>query len=391
MTPAIDPPRVALLSANAADANPYVALLRAGLAGAGVEATLIDDPGEDGLPEAARRADIVHLHWLELWGRPPYRSLQQLTRWGVPGRGVRRWLEPALNSPTRGEAWREQFLDRFFAALADYKTGGGRLVYTLHNWEQHEGEGGATEHAALDRLLQLADAVHVHAHYVVPELRTRLPAKAAPVIRVIPHGNYIGAYPNTLDRDEARRRLAITDDSLACLFIGLIRPYKGLEELLPAFAQIADPRALLLIAGQSRPQDYAGHLAMIYADGRVRWHPQFVPHDEIQVWMNAADVVTLPYRRITTSGAAMLAWSFGKPVIAPALPAFVELMDKAPFLGSLYDPNNPTALTATLQSAGSRDWSTCQPDILDWTAQFNWPRIGHEMAALYDQVLRVDP
>ncbi|MCB9155053.1 MAG: glycosyltransferase [Caldilineae bacterium] len=390
MTSRISTSRVALLSANPADANPYVALLRAGLASAGIEATLLDNPEADGLPEAARRADIVHLHWLELWGRPPYHSLQHLNRWGLPGRGVRRWLEPALNSPGRFETWRARFLDRFFAALAQYKADGGRLVYTLHNWGQHEGEHERTEQAALDRFLGLVDAVHVHAEYIVPELQARLPKAASPVIRVIPHGNYIGVYPNTISRSEARRDLGITNDSFACLFFGLIRPYKGLEELLPAFAQLADPHALLLIAGQSRPRDYAGQLAAIFADGRVRWHPQFVPANDIQVWMNGADVVVLPYRRITTSGAAMLAWSFGKPVLAPRLPAFVELMDKAPFLGELYDPADPAALTMTLQNIRRRDWSACRPDILRWAAQFNWQRIGREMASLYDQALRGD-
>ena len=387
MTPPAGPLSVALLSANPVDANPYIALLRTGLTDAGVAATIVDDPGPDGLPEPARRADIVHLHWLELWGRPPYRSLQHLARWGVAGRGARRWLEPALNSPSRSAARRAQFLDRFFAALADYKARGGRLVYTLHNWGQHEGEGEQVEAAALDRLLQQADAVHVHADYIVPQLQARLPAGASTVVTVIPHGNYIGAYPNTADRSEARQRLALPDDASVYLFFGLIRPYKGLEELLPAFVQVADPQARLLIAGQSRPRDYAGQLAGTSSDTRIHWHPQFVLDDDIQLWMNAADIVVLPYRRITTSGAAMLAWSFGKPVIAPALPAFVEPMDRAPFLGVLYDPGDPTALVAALQKAQGGDWQIFQPDILTWAAQFNWQRIGQRFAKLYGEVI----
>ena len=379
-------PRVAQLSANPADANPYVALLAAGLAGAGIETTIVDDPGTDGLPQTAQHADIIHLHWLELWGRPPYHSLQHLARWRAPGRGLRRWLEPALNNPARVETRRERFLDRFFVALVDYQAGGGKLVYTLHNWGQHEGEGDRVEQAALDRLLQLADAVQVHAEYIVPELQARLPSSASPVVSVIPHGNYIGAYSNTVDRHEARRRLEVPNDAFAILFFGLIRPYKGLEELLPAFAQVADPDARLLIAGQSRPRDYAGQLASNAGDSRVRWHPQFVPPADVQVWMNAADVVALPYRRITTSGAAMLAWSFGKPVIAPSLPAFVELMDKAPFLGVLYDPTDPTALRDALQQARNIDSEARHDQIIDWANQFNWQAIGQRFAGLYEQV-----
>ncbi len=383
-------PRVALLAALPADANPYIALLRAGLADAGVEATIVDDPGTDGLPAAARRADIVHLHWLELWGRPSYHSLRRLTGWGAAGRGLRRWLEPALNSRFRNEARRERFLASFFNALADYQAGGGKLVYTLHNWGQHEGEGDRVEQAALNRLLQRVDAVHVHAEYIVPQLQARLPRGRSPVVSVIPHGNYIGAYPNTVDRSAARRRLEIPADTFAPLFFGLIRPYKGLEELLPAFAGLIDARARLLIAGQSRPRDYAGQLASQSSDRRVRWHPQFVPSADVQLWMNAADVVVLPYRRITTSGAALLAWSFGKPVIAPALPAFVESMDKAPFLGVLYDPSAPGALHDALLEARRRDLQSQHDQIITWAEQFNWQSIGQRFASFYYQLFHGD-
>ena len=394
---------VAMLSAAARAANPYVDLLCFGLNEAGVPVIQVAEPGEDGLPAAARAADLLHLHWLELWGRPPYSSLAGLVRWGTPGRGLRRWLEPALNSDRAFAYRRQRFLGRFFAALEDYKARGGRLVYTVHNLSQHEGEGGAVEVAAMQRLLALADGVHVHAGYMAGEVRRQL-ARSGPVgpalpIAVIPHGHYLDAYPNNISRDDARRALrlslavnhsplTVATPSCALLFLGLLRPYKGLEELLPAFRSLPDPDVALLIAGRPRPSDYAARLASQAAsDPRVRWHPHFVPDAEVQLWMNAADAVVLPYRQITTSGAAMLAWSFGKPVIAPALPAFVEPMAAAPFLGLLYDPRAPDGLASALRQAADIDWSARRQSILTWVRQFDWPGIGQQMATFYQQVL----
>ncbi len=391
---------VAMLSAAAREANPYIDLLCRGLAEAGVAVTLVSKPGDDGLPAAAHSADLLHLHWLELWGRPPYTSLARLGRWGLPGRSLRRWLEPALNSHPVFVRRRQRFLNRFFIALEQYKARGGRLVYTVHNLGQHEGEGGSVEAGAVQRLLALADGVHVHAEYMAEEVQKLRSGTVGdrsqqwnPPIAVIPHGHYIDAYPNTVARADARRALRLpatltTDYSLTLLFLGLLRPYKGLEELLPAFRSLPDPNVSLLIAGRPRPSDYAARLAAQASDDpRVRWHPHFVPDAEVQLWMNAADVVVLPYRQITTSGAAMLAWSFGKPVIAPALPAFAGPMADAPILGLLYDPATSDGLANALRQAAAIDWQARREPILAWAAQFNWAGIGQQFAALYHKVL----
>lgn len=378
----------ALLSANPAQANPYISLLMGGLQEAGIDVSLYADPGVDGVPVGAATAELLHLHWLELWGRPDYVSLGGWRAPGVLGRGLRRWVEPAVNCEPLFERRRRRFLERFFARLAKYKASGGKVVYTVHNLGQHEDEASRVEEAGLQRLLELADAVHLHAHYLLPVLETRLkPGRQVRVV-TIPHGNYVTWYPNQVSRQDARSRLEAGGKSIIYLFLGLIRPFKGLEELLPAFRQLADPQAMLWVAGQSRPPGYHYQIAgLAAADSRVRWHPQFVPDDQIQLWMNAADVVVLPYRRTTTSGAAMLAFSFGKPVIAPALPAFRELMADKPFLGELYDPAEPDGLRLALERARTVDWPSHRPSILAWVQQFDWPTIGRRFADVYGQVL----
>lgn len=387
--------RVGLLSGNPPAANPYIRLLQQGLAAAGVQVELLTDPGPDGLPDAAWQADLLHLHWLELWGRPGYLSLAELSRLGKPGRGLRRLLVPLLNSSPAFSWRRSRFLNRFLDRLTAYRQAGGRLVYTVHNLAQHEGEAAAVEKAGLRRLLALADAVHVHSQFMADELQAwsgRDQGEGLNLtglrLAVIPHGHYIDAYPNQVGRNEARRRLEVPADSFAYLFLGLVRPYKGVEELLPAFRCLENPHALLLVAGQSRPPDYAERLAALAAaDPRIRWHPRFVPDDEVQLWMNAADVVVLPYRRVSTSGAALLAFSFGKPIVAPTLPAFAELLADNPALGLLYDPTVPDGLLDALRQAQSIDWLAHQPAILSWVRQFDWQEIGRQFAALYQEVL----
>ena len=139
-------------------------------------------------------------------------------------------------------------------------------------------------------------------------------------------------------RAEARTRLALARRAGAAVpgrgarLQGHRRPGGGVP-------RAAGPGARLLIAGRPRGGASTTRLAAAAAaDRRIRLPLRFVPDDELQVWLRAADVVVLPFRDILTSGSAILALSFGRPVVAPALGCLPETV---PTAGVLYDPDAP--------------------------------------------------
>ena len=77
-------------------------------------------------------------------------------------------------------------------------------------------------------------------------------------------------------------------------------------------------------------------------------HIKFIPDEEVQVFFHAADVVILPYRAVLTSGSAILAISFGKPVVAPALGLITDLIRDGED-GLLYDPDEPGGLLRAMR------------------------------------------
>ncbi len=95
--------------------------------------------------------------------------------------------------------------------------------------------------------------------------------------------------------------------------------------------------------------------------------------------LNTLDICVFPYKDITTSSAAVLALSFGRPVIAPAITSFPELVTAE--TGILYEPSQPDALLAALQQARQRSWS--EAEILDYVHQFDWDKLGPHLVALY--------
>jgi len=280
------------------------------------------------------------------------------------------------------ELRRRRQLSRLFAQLERYRAQGGKIVYTVHNLEPHE-EVGRIDAWGMSRMMALADGIHVHDRSTADAL-AKMTGRTTGVC-VIPHGHYIGSYPCTVDREEARRTLGLPSESFVYLNLGLMRPYKGLEELLLAFAANPDPALRLMIAGKPADPAYAERLRRLALDDpRVQLHPRFIAPEEVQFFMNAADACVLPYRQITTSGAAILAFSFGLPVIAPAIGAFPHLV--APGRGILYRPEDPDGLPAALTRAKTTSWGDRRSEIRDWVAQFDWTTIGAEMVDLYSSL-----
>ena len=170
-----------------------------------------------------------------------------------------------------------------------------------------------------------------------------LAAGARRKVAVIPHGHYRGAYPDTMSRAEARQRLGLPPDARVVAFVGWVRAYKGVAELVEAFSGVDAPAARLVIAGQAVDDAYAERIARLAAaDPRVRLDLGFVPDDELQVYLRAADVVATPFLEILTSGSVLLAMSFGRAVIAPRRGCVAETLDDAG--GLLYDPDDPAGL-----------------------------------------------
>ena len=141
---------------------------------------------------------------------------------------------------------------------------------------------------------------------------------------VVPHGTYRGVYQNVASRQEARRCLGLAPDAKVILNLGILRSHKKLEDLIDLGRQRPDLN--VLIAGYLRDAAYGPKLcALAQGLSNVQLRLEFVGNDELQHYLNAADLFVLPYDQISNSGSSVLALSFGLPVLAPDLPCFRAL------------------------------------------------------------------
>lgn len=189
----------------------------------------------------------------------------------------------------------------------------------------------------------------------------RLPEST--VQAVIPHIHYLDTYANTVTHEEARNHLGIPDGKKVILFLGALRPYKGLVSLIKSFAHVSTENDCLVIAGMAKDEAFAAELNAMNLNpssvgkGEVKIFNRFIPDDELQYFYQACDAVAIPYDDMPINpGSLILAMGFGKCIIAPLKGAIPELVCADALFG--YDEQETGALAAALFSfLSSTGWA----------------------------------
>ncbi len=291
------------------------------------------------------------------------------------------WLHPYMLRPSRtGTICRSI---QFLIELALLRFSGKRLVWTLHNIRNHAGQHVGLEHWFLRRATRFFDQVVCHSHWSAGEAQEILridPKK----IKVIPHGNYIGAYPSGTSKKAARQKLGIAMESRVFVCVGRIAAYKGLGDLVEAFCKIALDSEMLIIAGRAIDDAQVSELLQICkGDQRVRIDEGFVPDEELQTYFAAADIAVFPFRSITNSGSVILAMSFGKACIAADLGGLAELLDDQ---DQLFDSKSPQGLMDSIVRHRDLDADKIGARNLERASQWGWEKLAKETIEAYSNV-----
>jgi glycosyltransferase involved in cell wall biosynthesis len=259
---------------------------------------------------------------------------------------------------------------RFIVLLLLTRLCGIRLLWTAHNLYPHDRNRIALlDWLARKIVVSLSSRVFVHGESAALVVKREFPGTRKK-LTIIPHGNWIGFYPDGCSRMAARTRLKLSPDRYVFLTLGLCKPYKNLEYLIKCFQDGPFDDAILWIVGLFQQPEYrAAVMAQIERQPeRIRYEGRHVPDDELQYYFSACDAVVLPYAEVLTSGNAMLAMSFGRPVIAPRLGHLQDVINGA--CGMLYDPSVPEGLSGAMQRVRQRRFDDSV--IRQHVGRFQW-------------------
>jgi beta-1,4-mannosyltransferase len=277
------------------------------------------------------------------------------------------WPENSLRHPRRlARAVKTAVFALFLARIRLQRKA---VVRTVHNVQPHE-SGTRAERRLLAWLDDLTTL------WIILNETTPTPDPARTVL--VPHGHYRDWYTPSPSARPVPGRL---------LTFGMIRRYKGTEELVTAFRAVSPDAALSLhVVGAPGDAATAAHLvARADGDPRIHLDLRFVAEQELADELGEAELVILPYRAMHNSGAALLALSLDRPVIVPSSDATELLVEEfgSEWVTTYSGELDTAALVALVDRARDAHRGAAPVDL----SQREWPALAALLVDAYERAV----
>lgn len=294
-------------------------------------------------------------------------------------RSTGRWIAARRPDLVLVEWWVPFWAPPLATLAATVRRAGVPLVMDCQNVLPHERH--PFDQALTALTLRQADACLVYASAHRRELESVVPGM--PWAQV-PFPAYTALAAQPIGPAAARRLLGLPDGPTA-LFIGFVRPYKGLSVLIEALARAVQHVPLRLVVAGEFWQDRSAYERQIAALGltpQITMVDRYLPDEELARYLEAADLVVLPYLEPVQSGVLAVAQAFRRPVIASRVGGLQEGIAEGR-TGLLVPVGDPTALADALVRFVREDLATAMaPHLAATTPAASWDTLIRALADL---------
>lgn len=266
------------------------------------------------------------------------------------------------------------------------------VLFDLHVVKQKE--ASSLDNSFVQFGLKHAKNFIAHSYQTADELKKLFPATdfqvnetgernaAKKTIIKLYHPIYDMFQPDkNFDKEKVKQEMGLKQHVF--LFFGFIRKYKGLHNVLPAFAELCKRRndVSLVVAGESfwqtldknklstrikstlfgtakklflknsdNEQDY-NPLALIEQLGiqqHVKVFNEFIPNEDVHKYFQVSDCIVNYYLTATPSGVESIAYNFHMPILATKVGHFPETVIPG-YNGYLAEPENIQSMADTME------------------------------------------
>ncbi len=263
------------------------------------------------------------------------------------------------------------------------KVLGYKIVWTIHNIHSHEYD--QKDILKSRWFYNNVDYKFIHYKSNIDILKKTLEVDEKN-LKVIYLPSFEEVYPNDISKADARKKLGIPLDKKIALCFGQIRTYKGVDIFQEA-VELLDDEYYGLIVGEIRNKELFKQIKIASAgNSNIMIVPRRVSDEEVQIYLNACDVVVAPYRDITTSGVASLAYAFSRPFISTNKGCIPEVIEDEK-TGLILNDNTPESVANAIKKIFTMDYQKMGNDACAFSKQFNWQGLKDNTIEVYKKVL----
>lgn len=215
-----------------------------------------------------------------------------------------------------------------------------KIVWNLHNLHRHDKKFQKLEQWHFRRLARRVDVIRVFNKSSISQAQSYLNLKNANKIFYAAHGHYKDVINKEIKVD-IRKKFSIDKNAGVLLFVGSIRPGKGLLKFIQTFREIKTD-CHLIVAGEPLSEFYEEKIKIL-SKSKLNIHLdlEYIEDDLLSSYIDAANYIVLPYEYILNSGTLLLALSFGKPILGNKIKLFEEIASDPPnILENLHDKHS---------------------------------------------------
>jgi len=257
----------------------------------------------------------------------------------------------------------------YIARLLKNKIGANKLISICHNIEPHE--KNIVDKSLTKFYLKSFKKFMLMSSFVEKQLKL-YKNDFNSLVRFLPIDK---EYKTNLKKDTIKLEMGYDSSQKLILFFGLIRPYKGLDNLLYAVKNtLLDNNIKLIIAGEAYESldRYKSIINKYDINNKVVWVNDFLSNNMIEKLMIISDLLVLPYKTASQSGVLSQAWQYNLPSIVTNVGGLPEYIDEGKS-GYIVDPNNIDELDKKItQFFSSNDLYEMPKYIQSNKEKFSW-------------------
>jgi glycosyltransferase involved in cell wall biosynthesis len=183
--------------------------------------------------------------------------------------------------------------------------------------------------------------------------------------------------------------LNLDKDCRYLLFFGFIRPYKGLDLLLDAFAdeRLRQYNTKLIVAGEFYEGElfYRQKIKELELENLVILHTDFIPNDKVNVYFSVCDIITQPYKTATQSGVTQIAFHFNKSMLVTKVGGLAEIVPHG-VIGYAVAPESSEIAASLVDFYENNRQEIFEKNIIKEKNKYAWNILTAKIQSLYELI-----